>query len=144
MLKRIKHYVLIVASTLIMTTPLTIGGVAFASTVCNNNIENNINTGIGATAGNPDSITNSCGTSATGSISGIAKKVIDIFSIVVGVISVFMIIYAGFRYITSGGDSGNTTGARNTLLYAIVGLIIVAIAQIIVRFVLSTANGISS
>jgi hypothetical protein len=47
-----------------------------------------------------------------------------------------MIILGGFKYITSGGDTGNVTGAKNTILYAIVGLVIVALAQIIVRFVL--------
>jgi hypothetical protein len=50
-----------------------------------------------------------------------------------------MIIYGGFKYITSGGDSGNVSGAKNTLVYAIVGLIIVALAQFIVHYVLSTA-----
>ena len=46
-----------------------------------------------------------------------------------------MIIIGGLRYITSNGDSGNVTNAKNTILYAIVGLVIVALAQLIVRFV---------
>lgn len=68
------------------------------------------------------------------------KKVINIFSLVIGVVAVIMIILGGFKYITSGGDSGNVTGAKNTILYAVIGLIIVALAQIIVRFVLQTAT----
>jgi hypothetical protein len=52
-----------------------------------------------------------------------------------------MIIWGGLKYITSGGDSGNVTGAKNTILYAIIGLIIVALAQFIVRFVLSKTTG---
>ena len=48
-----------------------------------------------------------------------------------------MIMVGGFKYITSGGDSGNITGAKNTILYAVVGLVVVALAQIIVRFVLA-------
>ncbi len=51
-----------------------------------------------------------------------------------------MIIVGGLKYITSGGDSGNITSAKNTILYAIVGLIVVALAQIIVRFVLQRAT----
>jgi hypothetical protein len=51
-----------------------------------------------------------------------------------------MIIYGGFRYITSGGDSGRVGSAKNTLIYAIVGLIIVALAQLIVNFVITQAN----
>jgi len=53
---------------------------------------------------------------------------------------VIMIIVGGFRYITSGGESGNVSGAKNTLIYAIVGLVIVALAQIIVHYVLNTAS----
>jgi hypothetical protein len=53
-----------------------------------------------------------------------------------------MILIGGFRYITSGGDSGNVSGAKNTILYAIVGLVIVALAQFIVRFVLSQSTGL--
>jgi hypothetical protein len=53
-----------------------------------------------------------------------------------------MIIYGGFRYITSGGDSNGVTAAKNTILYAIIGLIIVALAQIIVNFVLNKTTSI--
>ena len=63
-------------------------------------------------------------------------SIINILSLVVGVVAVVMIIIGGFKYITSGGDSGNVTGAKNTILYAVIGLVIVALAQIIVRFVL--------
>jgi hypothetical protein len=48
-----------------------------------------------------------------------------------------MIIIGGFQYITSSGDSGKVGTAKNTILYAIIGLVIVALAQFIVRFVLS-------
>lgn len=70
----------------------------------------------------------------------IAKRVINIFSIVVGAVSVIMIIIGGFRYIISGGDSNSVTGAKNTIMYAIIGLVIVLFAQIIVRFVFSNVG----
>lgn len=73
---------------------------------------------------------------AEGSVNSVITTVINIFSIVVGVIAVIMIIIGGIRFVMSGGDSGATTSARNTILYAIVGLVVVALAQIIVRFVL--------
>lgn len=63
-------------------------------------------------------------------------QVINIFSVVVGVVAVIMIIYGGFRYITSGGDSGKITNAKNTIIYALIGLVVVALAQFIVKFVL--------
>lgn len=62
--------------------------------------------------------------------------VINILSIIVGVAAVIMIIIGGFRYVTSGGDSASVNGAKNTILYAIIGLVVVALAQFIVRFVL--------
>jgi hypothetical protein len=48
-----------------------------------------------------------------------------------------MVIIGGFRYIVSNGDSNGVSGAKNTILYAIVGLVIVLFAQVIVRFVLT-------
>lgn len=63
--------------------------------------------------------------------------VINIFSWIVGVVAVIMLIIGGFRYITSGGDSSKVSGAKDTILYAIIGLVVVAMAQIIVRFVLN-------
>jgi len=76
---------------------------------------------------------------ASEQVNNIIATVINIFSLVVGVVSVIMIIIGGLRYITSGGDSGNVGNAKNTILYAIIGLVIVALAQIIVQFVLSKA-----
>lgn len=78
-----------------------------------------------------------CGTEdPEDAVNTIITTVINIFSLVVGVISVVMIIIGGLKYITSGGDSGNVSGAKNTILYAIIGLVVVALAQVIVRFVL--------
>lgn len=74
---------------------------------------------------------------AVDTVNNILSTVINIFSLVVGVVAVIMIIVGGLKYITSGGDSGNVSGAKNTILYAIIGLVIVALAQIIVRFVLN-------
>jgi len=70
----------------------------------------------------------------------VLRKIINIFSIIVGVIAVIMMVYGGFRYITSGGASERVTSAKNTILYAIIGLAIVALAQVIVRFVLQQST----
>ncbi len=82
--------------------------------------------------------------SADESINTLIATVINIFSLIVGVVAVIMIIIGGLKYITSGGDSGNVTGAKNTILYAVVGLVVVALAQIIVRFVLNRATNAGS
>ena len=62
---------------------------------------------------------------------------LNIFSSIVGIIAVVMIIVGGVKYITSQGESANVTSAKNTILYALVGLVVVALAQVIVRFVLN-------
>jgi hypothetical protein len=53
---------------------------------------------------------------------------------------VIFIILGGLKYITSGGEAANITGAKNTILFAIVGLVIVAFAQVIVKFVLGKVS----
>ena len=84
---------------------------------------------------NPTSCTG--GNDATAKLNNLIHTVINLLSVIVGVVAVIMIIVGGFRYITSGGSDTGVTGAKNTILYAIIGLIIVALAQILVRFVLS-------
>jgi len=66
----------------------------------------------------------------------ILADVINIFSLIVGVVVVIMIIFGGFKYVTSAGNQESIKTAKQTLIYALIGLIIVALAQIIVKFVL--------
>lgn len=82
----------------------------------------------------PESCAN---TGATTKINQMITKIINIFSIIVGVIAVIFIIIGGIKYVTSGGEANNITAAKNTIMYAIVGLVIVALAQVIVKFVLN-------
>jgi hypothetical protein len=66
--------------------------------------------------------------------------IINLLSTVTGIIAVIMIIVGGFRYVTSGGASDKVGSAKNTIVYALIGLIIIALAQVIVRFVLNRAT----
>lgn len=81
------------------------------------------------------------GPASTTDVDGVIKTIINILSLIVGIIAVIMIIIGGLKYITSSGDSNNITSAKNTILYAIIGLIIVALAQVIVLFVLDKTVG---
>lgn len=83
---------------------------------------------------------NSNGQSITDKVNNFLKRLINIFSAIIGVVAVVMIIFGGFRYITSGGNDSSVTSAKNTILYAVIGLIIVALAQLLVRFVLKLAS----
>lgn len=75
-----------------------------------------------------------------GTVNNIITTVINIFSVLVGVVAVVMIIIGGMKYITSGGDSNNISAAKTTIIYAIIGLVVVALAQVVVRFVLTRVN----
>lgn len=77
------------------------------------------------------------GESSQSKLDGVIKTVVNILSVIVGIIAVIAVILGGAKYITSGGDSGKVASAKNTVIYALVGLIIVALSQVIVRFVLS-------
>jgi hypothetical protein len=75
--------------------------------------------------------------------SGIFTTFTSVLLFAVGAISVIMIIIGGLRYVISGGDSSNITAAKNTVLYALIGLIIALLSYAVIRFVLTsfTAGG---
>ena len=83
---------------------------------------------------NPDSAI--CDSGEGASVSSVIGIIINVLLFIVGLVSVIMIIIGGIRYTTSAGDSSAVTGAKNTILYAIVGLIIAFLAFAIVNWVL--------
>ena len=74
---------------------------------------------------------------------GVFGRITNVILLIVGIVSVIMLIYGGLRYILSGGDSKKVTDAKNTILYAIIGLIISLLAYAIVNFVLTSVVGVS-
>ncbi len=54
---------------------------------------------------------------------------------VMGAVAVLIIVVAGFRFITSQGGSNEVATARNAVLYASVGLVVIITAFAIVNFV---------
>ncbi len=79
-----------------------------------------------------------------GQLNDLIRRVINIVSVIVAIVAVIMIIVGGFKYIASGGDSTKVTSAKNTILYAIIGLVIVALAQFVVKFVLNQSTALTS
>ena len=67
---------------------------------------------------------------------GVITNVTNVLLFVAGALAVVMVIVGGFRYATSAGNSSSVTAAKNTILYAIVGLIIAFFAFAIVNFIL--------
>jgi cytochrome bd-type quinol oxidase subunit 2 len=68
--------------------------------------------------------------------SGIFTQITNTILFIVGALSVIMLIYGGLRYIISGGDSKKVTDAKNTIMYAIIGLIIAVLSYAIINFVI--------
>lgn len=134
MSQKIKNYIMAALTLLTMGAPMLVPAAVYAD----NPIAKGLCTGtVNAGGGSEGDCTKS---SPNDSLKKIAAQIVNLLSIVVGIVAVIMVIFGGFKYITSGGESGNITSAKNTLVYAIVGLIIVALAQFIVHYVLSTAS----
>jgi len=144
MIKKIKNFIVTSFAALLLVPSLGLVsgvGVGLASAACSPGIQSSLGEGADSAAGTGSgtTCTSTSGDASTG-LKGLATTITKWFSIIVGATSVLMIIYGGFRYITSGGDSGKVGNAKNTLIYALVGLIIVALAQLIVRVVITQAN----
>lgn len=135
----IKKFVTTIAAIALLVAP----SVVLLPSVAHADIRDNVCRGVNNTGGGAGAGSTDCTEQDGESFSDLAKKIINVFSIVVGTVSVIMIIIGGFRYIISGGDSTGVTAAKNTILYAIVGLVIVLFSQIIVRFVISNVAPIS-
>lgn len=140
MLKKLKLMILSLSSLLFIAAPLAIAIPAYADTTATNDIQNNLcqgsNLDVSTTSNTCAATVPDAGTSVTTTI----KKIINILSVIIGAVAVVMIIIGGFRYVTSGGNAESTKSARQTIVYAIVGLVIVALAQIIVHFVLNAVS----
>lgn len=68
---------------------------------------------------------------------GIIMKITRVISYIIGFVAVLMIIIAGLKFVTANGNSESIASARNTIIYALIGVVIAAFSQLIVRFVIS-------
>jgi hypothetical protein len=78
------------------------------------------------------------------SLETILKNIINAALFVVGAASVVMMIYGGIRYTLSAGNATHVTAAKNTIMYALIGLIVAVLAFAIVNFVLGAITGATS
>ena len=72
---------------------------------------------------------------------GTFRTITNVLLYLIGAISVIMLIVGGLRYVVSGGDSTAVQGAKNTILYAIVGIIVAILAYAVVSFVITSFSG---
>ena len=71
---------------------------------------------------------------------GIFVTVANTLIFLVGAVAVIFLIIGGLRYVVSNGDSKAVEGAKNTILYAIVGIVVAVISFALVQFVISSLN----
>ncbi len=77
---------------------------------------------------------------ATGIFSTVASSAMFL----IGALCVLMVILGGFRYAVSGGESAKVTDAKNTVLYAIIGLVLAMMSYAIISFIINTLGGNNS
>ncbi len=81
---------------------------------------------------------NSVGNTGGGTnLPAIIKTIVNILLFVIGAVAVIMIVVGGIKYVTSNGDSSAVTNAKNTIFYAVIGLIVAVMAYAIVNFVVT-------
>jgi lysylphosphatidylglycerol synthetase-like protein (DUF2156 family) len=136
MIQKLKLSLLSLMTVFGFAAPLAITATASAAitqTEVNNNLCSGANGDLTGASGGANCQESTAGATAN----ALVADIINIISVIVGIIAVIMIIYAGFRYVSSAGSDDAVKGAKNTILYAIIGLVVVALAQIIVHFVLA-------
>ncbi len=128
-MKKRNRIILIIATSALMSFPVfagassylpdcSPGGVAYGKPVCND-----VNTQSNSTGSNV--------------LITLIKDAINILSFLVGAAAIIIIIISGIRFVTSNGDSNAVSKAKSGLMAAIIGVVIVALAQVIVIFVLN-------
>ena len=82
-------------------------------------------------------------TDQRGNLGNVIETVTNVLLFIIGAVSVIMIIVGGIKYVLSNGDASQVTSAKNTILYAVIGLVVALLAYAIVKFTIDsfTNNG---
>lgn len=71
---------------------------------------------------------------------GILTSIINLLSLIVGIIALIIILLAGLKFITSGNNPQDVTNARERVIYACVALVVASLAQVFVRFIIGKVS----
>lgn len=115
----------LIGGALLMSTAAFAGVLAATPAAAQNPMKDQVTKGTQAT-----------GTDTSTSFEGGIKQIVNVLLFLIGAISVVVIIIGGIMYVVSAGDSNTTKRAKDTILYAVVGLIISLLAYAIVNFVI--------
>ena len=124
---KIKQIIRTAIATFVMVSalavPVTVTGGELAHAAVPTSVKNGVN--------------NAKPEGASNDIVPFIKDVTNILLFLIGAVSVIVIIVGGLRYVTSAGDQNQITSAKNTIMYAVVGIVVAAAAYAIVNFVLT-------
>jgi hypothetical protein len=126
--KNMKRNFLTILTALLITFTPAVGFTGTAAAACGSgsSAKDQVLKGLGETG-------NNCREKP---LTDVIAAAVGILSLIVGIVAIISIILAGFKYITSGGDSNKVGNAKQTLIYALVGVLVAALAQILVHFIL--------
>ena len=85
-----------------------------------------------------DEVKAAAGCGATGTLDSALTSILNAIILIIGIVAVIFIIIGGVNYITSSGDSNKVKKAKDTILYSVIGLVICALAFVIVNFVIGS------
>lgn len=127
-MKRLKHFLAVLALALLLIPALPVAAATDPfSEACN---------GAGGTSSACTNPSRGGANPLTGP-QGTLTKVTKFITYIAGIASVIIIIVAGIMYVTSGGDPGKISNAKDAVIYALVGLAVVVTSQGIIYFVLN-------
>jgi hypothetical protein len=66
------------------------------------------------------------------------RLVVNGFLVFISMIAIIMLVVGGLKYITSAGDEDAAAAAKNTILYAVIGLIVIGFSAVVVNFTIRT------
>ena len=95
----------------------------------------------------PDSVKAACGCDNNNKVDELPKTILNIINVVIGIsglVAVVFIVVGGINYMTSAGDTSKVKKARDTILYATIGLVVCALSFAIANWAISAINGTSS
>lgn len=75
---------------------------------------------------------------------GIVRRVINLISWLTGLLAALFLIIGGVKFATSGGDSDKVANAKRTVLYSLAGILVIAVSNVIISFVLGLVKGAES
>ena len=82
--------------------------------------------------GNESPVCSTDGSNPLTGTDGVITKIANIIALMTGIAAVIVIMVGGFEYVRSGGDSSKVNKAKNTILFAVIGLVIVVVARTLV------------